>query len=434
MIVIGSAIGTGLFLGSGLAIQLAGPASILAYIFSAGLALMISWALAEMAVVHPSAGSLGVFAGTYLSSLLGYLVMLSYWAAAVIAIGQEIVAAAIYCQYWFPTTSLWPWAGGFTVLLVWVNSWNVGRFGEFEYWFAFIKVLTILLFIAFGIAMLLGFTPYDSPGFSNYTSHGGFRPKGWLGLWFSVPFALISFIGVELISVTAGEVRDPQQSIPRAARTVVWRLILFYVASIAVLLAIVPWPELGVKVSPFVFVFQSVGIPAAPSVMNFVVLTAALSGANASLYAATRMLYSLSQDRLVPSIFGRLSSKGVPLPALLGSAVGLVAATIAAAVIPAEAFMFMIAGAYFQILFVWLAILGSYVVFRRRNEERPLRLVMGHPYTTLGAMASLAGILVTTWWLPAMKATILSGAVWLAAASAYYYARRRQPDQPTPAP
>ena len=132
MIVIGSAIGTGLFLGSGLAIQLAGPASILAYIFSAGLALMISWALAEMAVVHPSAGSLGVFAGTYLSSLLGYLVMLSYWAAAVIAIGQEIVAAAIYCQYWFPTTSLWPWAGGFTVLLVWVNSWNVGRFGEFE--------------------------------------------------------------------------------------------------------------------------------------------------------------------------------------------------------------------------------------------------------------------------------------------------------------
>lgn len=425
MIVIGSAIGTGLFLGSGLAIRQGGPASILAYIFSAGLALMISWALAEMAVVHPSAGSLGVFAGTYLNPLLGYLVMLSYWAAAVIAIGQEIVAAAIYCRYWFAGTPLWLWAGGFTILLVWVNSWGVGRFGEFEYWFAFIKVLTIVLFIIFGIAMLLGVTPYESPGLSNYSVHGGFLANGWLGLWFAVPFALISFIGVELISVTAGEVKDPKESIPRAARTVVWRLILFYVASVGVLLAITPWPELGVKVSPFVLVFQSVGVPAAPTLMNFVVLTAALSGANASLYAATRMLYSLSQDGLAPGIFRKLSANGVPLLALLGSAVGLVAATVAAAVIPAEAFMFMIAGAYFQIIFVWLAILASYWVFRRRAVHgRPLSLLLGHPYTTLASIVALAAILITTWWLPAMKVTLLSGVVWLTAASAYYYARR----------
>jgi amino acid transporter, AAT family len=421
MIVIGSAIGTGLFLGSGLAVRLGGPAAIVAYLFSAGLALMISWALAEMAVVHPTAGSLGLFAGRYLNPWIGFLAMLSYWAAAVLAIGQEIVAAGIYCQFWFPATPLWFWCGLFTTFLVWVNSWNVGRFGEFEYWFAFIKVLTILLFIIFGVGVLLGLSPYDSPGLSNYTSHGGFLATGWLGLWFAVPFALISFIGIELISVTAGEVRDPRNSIPRAARTVVWRLIIFYLGAMTVLLAITPWTEMGAKISPFVLVFQAVGVPGASSIMNFVVLTAALSGANASLYAATRMLYSMAQDKLVPSAFSRLSRKGVPLRALLGSAAGLGAATVAAVLIPAQAFMFMIAGAYFQIMLVWIVILFSYLVFRRRiGEARPLRILQGHPFTTYAALVSLFAILVTTWWIPAMWVTLLSGLVWVLLASAYY--------------
>ncbi len=422
MIVVGSAIGTGLFLGSGLAVHLGGPASILAYVFSAGLTLMISWALAEMAVVHPSTGSLGLFANLYLNHWIGYLVMLSYWACAVISIGQEIVAASIYCQFWFGQMPQWVWVAAFALALVYVNSWNVSRFGEFEYWFALIKVVTIVLFIVFGLLILLGFTRYRSPGIGNYTSHGGFLPNGMLGLWFSVPFALISFIGVELISVTAGEVKNPAEAIPRASRNIVWRLILFYVASIAVLLAIAPWPDVGVKVSPFVLVFKTVGIPKAPSLMNFVVLTAALSGANSSLYAATRMLYSIADVGLAPRMFRRVSGKGVPLVALLGSAVGLAMATLAAIFIPARAFMFMLAAAYFQIIFVWLAILLSYMVFRHRARagERPLRALKGHPYSTVAAIGLLAAILITTWWIPSMKVTLVSGVIWLAVASAYY--------------
>jgi AAT family amino acid transporter len=177
-----------------------------------------------------------------------------------------------------------------------------------------------------------------------------------------------------------------------------------------------------VKVSPFVLVFKTVGIPKAPSLMNFVVLTAALSGANSSLYAATRMLYSIADVGLAPRMFRRVSGKGVPLVALLGSAVGLAVATLAAIFIPARAFVFMLAAAYFQIIFVWLAILLSYMVFRHRARagDRPLRALKGHPYSTVAAIGLLAAILITTWWIPSMKVTLVSGVIWLAVASAYY--------------
>jgi L-asparagine transporter-like permease len=340
----------------------------------------------------------------------------------VISIGQEIVAASIYWRFWLPNTPQWCWAALFSLLLVIFNSWNVKSFGEFEYWFSFIKVLTIVLFIVGGLAVLLGLSPLQSPGIANYFSHGGFLPKGWLGLWFAIPFALISFFGIELISITAGEIKNPEKSIPQASRTILWRLTLFYVAAVAILLAIVPWRDVGVKVSPFVFVFQSVGVPAAPSLMNFVVLTAALSGANASLYAATRILYGLAKMKRAPKIFTGVSRKGVPLPALIGSAAGLAAATVAAVLVPARAFMIMIAGAYFQILFVWVAVLLAYVVFRRRYKavQRPLCVLRGHPYTTLIAILVLIGILITTWWLPYMKVTLLSGIIWVVLASGYY--------------
>jgi AAT family amino acid transporter len=423
MIVMGSAIGTGLFLGSGLAIHLGGPAVILGYLFSSGLALMISWALAEMSVAHPSAGSLGVFASTYLSPWAGYIVMISYWGCAVISIGQEILAASIYCQYWYPGFPQWVLVATFALALVWVNSWSVGHFGEFEYWFAMIKVATITLFILFSIAILLGVTRVPSPRLSNFTAQGGFLPNGVQGLWFAVPFALISFFGIELISVTAGEVQNPTEAIPRASRAVVLRLIVFYVISITLLLAIAPWRDIGIRVSPFVFAFEAVRIPGASMFMNFVVLTAALSGANSSLYAATRMLYSMSNDGLAPQVFRGVSRKGVPIPALLGSAGGLAAATLAAVFIPARAFMFMIAAAYFQIMLVWIVILLSYSSFRRirRPEERRVRLVRGHPYTTTLAIASLVGILVTTWWIPSMKITMLSGIAWMLATTVYYF-------------
>jgi len=426
MMVIGSAIGTGLFLGSGLAIHFGGPATILAYLFCSGLALMISWALAEMAMVHPDAGSLGIFAGRYISSWTGYMVMVSYWACVVISIGQEIVAASIYCQLWLKGVPQWFLVALFAGMLIYINSWAVGRFGEFEYWLSIFKVITIILFIAFSGAMLLGLTSYASPGLSNYRGDSGFLPNGWSGLWFSVPFALASFIGIELISVTAGEVKNPSETIRNASNSIVWRLIIFYVSSIGLLLAVVSWKDVGVRISPFVFVFQSIGIRSAAALMNFVVLTAALSSANAALYAATRMLYSLAQDGLAPAVFQRISGRGVPVPALLGSAVGLAIAIVVSVLIPAKAFGLMIAVAYFQIMFVWIAILVAYMVFRRVHSatpERP-RIVRGHPFTTVVAIGSLLAIVFTSWWIPVMKPTALSGLIWLLLASGYYLATR----------
>jgi AAT family amino acid transporter len=424
MMVIGSAIGTGLFLGSGLAIHFGGPATILAYLFCSCLALMISWALAEMAMMHPDAGSLGIFAGRYISSWTGYMVMVSYWACAVISIGQEIVAASIYCQFWFKGIPQWFSVSLFAGMLIYINSWAVARFGEFEYWFAIVKVITIVLFIAFSGAMLLGLTSFASPGLSNYKGDSGFLPNGWSGLWFSVPFALVSFIGIELISVTAGEVKNPSETIRNASNSIIWRLIIFYVASIALLLAVVSWNDVGVRISPFVFVFQAVGIRSAAALMNFVVLTAALSGANASLYAATRMLYSLARDGLAPAVFQRVSGRGVPFPALLGSAVGLAIAIIVSVLIPAKAFGLMIAVAYFQIMFVWIAILVAYMVFRRVHNATPdrPRIVRGHPFTTVVAIGSLLAIVLTSWWIPSMKPTVVSGLIWLLLASGYYLA------------
>jgi L-asparagine transporter-like permease len=377
-----------------------------------------------MSVVHPDAGSLGIFAGKYLSSWTGYMVMVSYWACAVISIGQEIVAASIYCQFWSGLFPQWFWAVIFAGMLVYFNSWNVGRFGEFEFWFAMIKVITIVLFILFSSAMLLGLTSFHTPGLSNYTQGAGFLSKGWSGLWFSVPFALVSFIGIELISVTAGEVRNPGESIRKASRAVVWRLILFYVLSVALLLAVAPWRGIDVKVSPFVFVFQVVGIRRAAALMNFVVLTAALSGANASLYAATRMLYSLAKAGHAPSLFRHISKKGIPIFALWGSALGLAIAIVTLVLAPAKAFGLMIAVAYFQIMFVWISILVAYMVFRRRYSEAPERphIVKGHPYTTLGAIGSLVGIIMTSWWIPMMKPTAISGLIWIILASGYYAA------------
>ena len=423
MMVIGSAIGTGLFLGSGLAIHLGGPATILAYLFCSGLALMISWALADMAVVHPDAGSLGIFAGTYLSPWTGYMVMVSYWACAVISIGQEIVAASIYCQYWFKGIPQWFWVALFAAILVYVNSWAVSKFGEFEYWFAMIKVITIVLFIVFSAAVLMGLTRVQSPGLSNYNSGAGFLPNGWSGLWFSVPFALVSFIGIELISITAGEVKDPAQTIRNASRSIIWRLIIFYVASIALLLAVVSWRDVGVKVSPFVFVFQAVGFRSAAALMNFVVLTAALSGANSTLYAATRMLYSLAHDGLVPAVFQRVSGNGIPVPALMGSALGLAVAIVVSVLIPVKAFGLMIAVAYFQIMFVWIAVLIAYMAFRKVHKATPGEhsLVKGHPFTTVVAICALLAIIITSWWIPNMKPTAISGFVWMLLASGYYF-------------
>src|SRR4029077_20623437 len=300
MMAIGGAIGVGLFLGSSVTIELAGSGVILSYILGAMVAMVVAYSLAEMAVVHPVAGSFGVYAETYLSRWAGFTVRVTYGLAQIIAIGAEVTAVAIYFGFWFPHVPAWTWVCLVSLGLVIVNALQVGNFGEFEYWFALIKVVAIIILIAVGVSLITGIGPWHAIGLANLTQHGGFLPHGWRGVWLALTLALTSYMGVEVIAVTAGEAQDPQTSIPRAMRTIVFRLIIFYVCAITVMLAMTPWNQSGsaaVSGSPFVRAFGTVGIPFASSIMNVVVISAALSSANTNLYLSTRMLFSLSRSR-----------------------------------------------------------------------------------------------------------------------------------------
>jgi len=430
MIAIGGAIGTGLFLGSGLAVREAGPAVILTYVLGACIALLLVGALAEMAVAHPAAGSFGVYAELYLSRWAGFAVRYTYWAAQSIAIGGEATAVGIYCGWWWPQVPQWVWIVGFSAALLYVNARSVGAFGEFEYWFAFIKVVAIVMFIGFGAWLLSGLGGTSHSVVSHFTSDGGFLPMGIVGVWRALCFVILSYIGSEIIAVTAGEAKDPATAVPRAMRSMLGRLTLFYVGAITVLVGVVPWNRIGsnggaISASPFVTVFQLIGIPAATHAMNFVVVTAALSSMNTNLYLCTRMIFSLARGGYAPQALGRVNARGAPVPALLLTAAGLAVATVVNLVSPDRAYVLLFGVALFGGLFVWLMIFLTHLRFRPAWERSggprlPVRMI-GYPYTSLAGAALLIAILVTTWWIPGMRPTIVAGIPWLGVVSVGYW-------------
>jgi amino acid transporter, AAT family len=434
MIAIGGAIGTGLFLGSSLAVRLAGPGVILSYLIGAAIALLFMGAISEMAVAHPTAGSFGVYAEIHLSGWAGFTIRYTYWAAQCIAIGGEATAVAIYCQWWFPNTPKWLWILGFSIAIIYINALSVGAFGSFEYWFAMIKVVAIVLFIVFGIALLAGYGHGPGIGLSNFTSHGGFLPHGWRGVWMAMVFVIFSYIGTEVISVTAGEAKDPKSAVPRAMRSMVGRLILFYVGAIVVLVGIAPWNRIqsgsDVTASPFVKVFQLIGIPAAAHLVNFVVITAAASSMNCNLYLVSRMMFSLARGGYAPRSFGRVSSRGMPIGGLFVSAGGLALALAIALIDPEGAYVYLFGISLFGGLFAWLMIFVTHLFFRAKwdasGQPRPPVRMIGYPYTSLIGMAAIVAIIATTWWVEGMRVTIIAGLPWLGALTAAYFLLKRR--------
>lgn len=425
MIALGGAIGTGLFLGSALSVHAAGPGVILSYAAGALIALMLMWALAEMAVAHPVAGSFGVYAEIYLNPWAGFAMRYSYWLAQVVAIGSEVVAVTIYCHYFFPGVPAWIWIVAFSVSLVYVNARSVASFGAFEYWFAMIKVVTILLFLVLGAAMLFGIG-FSRVGLSNYTGHGGFLPHGWLGVGLGIAMAIFSYLGTEIVAVTAGEAGDPDRAVPRALRQTLARLALFYIGGIAVLVGVLPWDQAGLTESPFVRVFQAAHIPAAAGVMNFVILTAALSSINCNLYLTSRMIFSLSRGGYAPRIFGRLTKQGVPLAALLISSAGMFAALLLNKLFNEAAYVYMLGSAFFGGLFVWMMIFVTHLVFRTRGPAGARRFAPPGPWSSLIGLAALTAVLVSTWWVPGLRITLEGGLPWLAFISLCYFAWARR--------
>jgi amino acid transporter, AAT family len=435
MIAIGGAIGTGLFLGSALAVRTAGPAVILSYLIGAIIALLMMGVLSEMAVAHPTAGSFGLYAELYVSRWAGFAVRYTYWACQCIAIGGEATAVATYCQWWFPQTPLWTWVVLSSVMVVAINAFGVGGFGEFEYWFASIKVTAIIVFIAVGIFELVSIGSHKGIGLGNFTEHGGFLPFGFKGVWMAMAFVIFSYIGTEVIAVTAGEAKDPQTAIPRALRSMVSRLILFYIGAMVVLVGLMPWnqiqPGAGISASPFVRVFESIHIPAASHIMNIVVLTAALSSMNCNLYLCTRTMFSLSRGGYAPAALGRVTTKGVPVGALVISTAGIFIASVVAYVYPKSAYVYLFGVALFGALFVWLMIFITHLFFRRAWVARgnaPLSVRMiGYPYLTILGGALILAIIISTHWVEGMQPALQAGLPWLAFISLVYLFWMRKP-------
>ncbi len=432
MIGLGGAIGTGLFMGSGIAIGYAGPAVVISYLIAAFAAVVMVASLSEMAVVHPAAGSFGLYAETYLNRWVGFLVRYTYWAAQVIAVGGEAVAAGTYMAWWFPGVPVWIWSVAFAAALLWVNTRSVGNFGTFEYWFALIKVAAIVGFIILGGAAILG-VGQPAVGLHNLTGlPGGFMPHGFHGVWMGVIMAVFSFVGIELIAVTAAETKDPKTAIPAALRSMAFRLALFYLLALTIVVAFVPWTETGAKVvseSPFVKVFADTGVPYAAGLMNFVVLTAALSSMNTNTYLAGRMLFSLARGGLAPSGLGRLNGEGSPMLAIAVSGAGILAAAAVSFFTPL-AYNYLFGIALFGAIFVWIVVLLSHLRFRARHraEDLPVRMPF-FPVLQIAGLVLLGAILITMgldteFW----NISWIVGVPWLVALSAIYGLglRRRQ--------
>ncbi|HVS77421.1 MAG TPA: amino acid permease [Steroidobacteraceae bacterium] len=427
MIGLGGAIGTGLFLGSGLAVGYAGPAVIVSYALAGLVAMIMVFSLSEMAVVHPTAGSLGTYAEMYLNPWAGFVVRYTYWIAQVIAVGGESVAAGLYMQYWFPAVPVWAWALGFCLVLLYLNSRSVASFGTVESWLAAIKVAAIVVFVILGVASIAGIGR-PAVGLHNLTGlPGGFLPKGVAGVWMAVTVGIFSFVGIEVIAVTSGETRNPEVAIPAALRTMLLRLFLFYVLAVAVIVTIAPWTQTGAKVvaqSPFVTVLQHSGIREAAGIMNFVVVSAALSSMNTDVYLCSRMLFSLSRGGQAPRVFGALSGRGSPVAAILVSGLFVLIAAGASIFTP-DAYADLLGVALFAAIIVWMFVLASHLSFRRRHAAATLPVRMPFfPWLQYAGLAVLAAVLVTMGLDRNLEVSWLYGGPWMALISLVYFVRR----------
>jgi histidine transporter len=417
---LGSAIGTGLFYGSASAIQKAGPAVLLAYMIGGAAVFMVMRALGEMAVRHPVSGSFGQYASRYLGPLAGFVTGWTYvFEMAIVAIA-DVTAFSIYMGFWFPAVERWIWVLAIIFLLAALNLLSVKVFGELEFWFTLVKVMAIIAMIAGGAAILaFGFQAGGStvaPGLGNLVEHGGLFPNGFEGLLAAFAVVMFAFGGIETIGITAGEAADPKKVIPQAVNTVPVRVLLFYVLTLGVLMSLFPWNEIGSNGSPFVQIFSGLGIPAAPHILNAVVITAALSAINSDIFGAGRILFGLAQQGHAPQSFGRVSRHGVPWMTVVMMAGILLVGVVLNAVIP-EDVLLIASIATFATVWVWVMILASHVAMKReiaRNglpaSEFPSPWWPAASVLTIGFMALVIAVLGV---FEDTRIALYVGAVWL---------------------
>ncbi len=394
MIAIGGVIGAGLFVGSGVVIGSTGPGSFITYALCGFLVIMVMRMLAEMAVANPSTGSFADYARNALGGWAGFSVGWLYWYFWVIIVGFEAIAGAKIVQYWLPGIPLWLCSLVLLSLMTLTNLFSVSSFGEFEFWFAGIKVAAIIVFLTVGTAFVFGLWPHKSMDFSNLTAHGGFLPHGAIGITAAVVTVIFSMTGAEVATIAAAESKDPARAVAKAANSVIARIAIFYVGSIFLLTVILAWNDKNVAASPFVAAFTKMGIPYADHIMNAVVLTAVLSCLNSGMYTASRMLFVLAARREAPQQLVNVTRRGVPAVAILASSVIGFLCVIAAAVSPDTVFAFLLNSSGAIILFVYCLIGVSQIVLRWRSGSESLRVKMWlFPVLSIFTVAGIVAIL-----------------------------------------
>ncbi|SES19379.1 amino acid permease [Psychrobacillus sp. OK032] len=424
---LGAAIGVGLFLGSATAIRLAGPAILISYIIGGLFIFIIMRALGEMAVHNPVSGSFSRYAKDYLGPLAGYITGWNYWFLWVVTCMAEITAVGVYMQMWYPDSPSWIWALAALIIMTLINLIAVKAYGEFEFWFALIKIVAILAMIFVGLGVIIFGLGNGgiAVGISNLWSNGGFAPNGITGILMSLQMVMFAYLGVEMIGVTAGEAKNPKTIIPRAIDTVFWRILIFYVGALFVIMSIYPWNEIGENGSPFVLMFEEIGIGPAAGIINFVVLTAALSSCNSGIFSTGRMLFNLAEQKQASPSFKRINGAGVPARAVIFSAVLLLFGVLLNYLVPEKVFIWVTSISTFGAVWTWGIILLSQLKFRKtlsKGEVSKLTYkALFYPLGSYLALAFLVLVLGLMAYFPETRIALIVGPIWIILLVIVYY-------------
>ncbi|GKV93902.1 proline-specific permease ProY [Pectobacterium aroidearum] len=432
-IALGSAIGTGLFYGSASAIQMAGPSVLLAYLIGGVVAYIIMRALGEMSVHNPQSSSFSRYAQDYLGPLAGYITGWTYCFEMLIVAIADVTAFGIYMGVWFPAVPHWVWVLSVVLIIGAINLMNVKAFGELEFWLSFFKVATIIIMIVAGIGIIVwGIGNGGEPtGIHNLWSNGGFFSNGVMGMILSLQLVMFAYGGVEIIGITAGEAKDPQKSIPRAINSVPWRILVFYVGTLFVIMSIYPWNQVGTNGSPFVLTFQHMGITAAAGILNFVVITASLSAINSDVFGVGRMLHGMAEQGHAPKVFSRISKRGIPWVTVVVMMMALLVAVYLNYIMPGKVFLVIASLATFATVWVWIMILFSQIAFRRRlspDEVKALAFPLrGGIATSVFGIIFLFFIIGLIGYFPDTRVSLYVGIIWiLLLLVGYVWKKKRQ--------
>ncbi|OON39930.1 aromatic amino acid transporter AroP [Izhakiella australiensis] len=416
LIALGGAVGTGLFLGSASVIKSAGPAVILGYAIAGFIAFLIMRQLGEMVVEEPVAGSFSHFACKYWGNFAGFASGWNYWVLYVLVAMAELTAVGKYIQFWWPEMPSWITAVVFFVLINAINLTNVKVYGEMEFWFAIIKVVAVIGMIIYGSFLLFSGTAGPQASVSNLWSQGGFFPHGVSGLVMMMAIIMFSFGGLELVGITAAEADEPEKSIPKATNQVIWRILIFYVGSLAVLLSLLPWTQVTEDTSPFVLIFHNLGDVAVSNLLNVVILTAALSVYNSCVYCNSRMLFGLAQQGNAPKALLKVDRRGVPVTTILVSAAATAICVLINYLMPGEAFGLLMSLVVSALVINWAMISLAHLKFRKKKNQQGVETrfkALLYPFGNWLCLVFLAGILVIMFITPGMAISVWLIPVWL---------------------